>query len=98
MERPVKITVRSILSIKDILGSREIEMPVMEGCTLGRLLEIMIGKWGENLASKIFDAKGRVLRHTRLMINGQDIAFLNGLETELKEGDEVLVLPPVAGG
>ncbi|MBW2029891.1 MAG: MoaD family protein [Deltaproteobacteria bacterium] len=98
VEKQVKITVRSILSIKDVLGSREIEIRASGGCTLGQLLELMIEKWGEKLASKIFDAEGQVLRHTRLIINGQDIAFLNGMETELKEGDEVLILPPVAGG
>jgi molybdopterin converting factor small subunit len=32
------------------------------------------------------------------MVNGQDIAFLNRLETVLKEGDEILILPPVGGG
>jgi molybdopterin converting factor small subunit len=32
------------------------------------------------------------------MVNGRDIAFLHRLKTELQEGDEVLILPPVAGG
>lgn len=98
MEKKVKIKVRSILRVKDILGGREVEFPVSEGCTLGGLLGLMTEKWGEKLSSQIFDPEGQILRHTRLMINGQDIAFLNGLETELNEGDEVLILPPVAGG
>jgi len=32
------------------------------------------------------------------MVNGQTISFLDGMETLLKEGDEVLILPPVSGG
>jgi len=31
------------------------------------------------------------------MVNWQDIAFLDKMETELQEGDEILILPPVAG-
>jgi len=32
------------------------------------------------------------------MVNVRDIAFLDKMETELQEGDELLILPPVAGG
>ena len=32
------------------------------------------------------------------MVNGQTIQLLQGMETPLKEGDEVLILPPVSGG
>jgi molybdopterin converting factor small subunit len=32
------------------------------------------------------------------MVNGRDITFLNGLKTILKDGDEILIIPPVAGG
>lgn len=98
MEKQIKIRVRSILSIRDILGKGEVEVSLSEGGTLRDLLDLMIEKCGAKLASQILDAEGRVLRHTRVMINGQDIAFLNGLDTRLRERDEVLILPPVAGG
>jgi molybdopterin converting factor small subunit len=32
------------------------------------------------------------------MVNGRDIGFLKGMETVLQNGDEILILPPVAGG
>jgi len=32
------------------------------------------------------------------MVNGQTINFLQGMATELKEGDEILILPLVSGG
>jgi molybdopterin converting factor small subunit len=59
----------------------------------------MIKKWGQELAARICEPDGiRPLPYIRLMVNGRDIAFLNRLETELQEGDEVLILPPVSGG
>ncbi|MHB1343322.1 MAG: MoaD/ThiS family protein [Thermoleophilia bacterium] len=32
------------------------------------------------------------------MVNGQDIGFLEGLETVVRDGDDILVLPPAGGG
>lgn len=34
----------------------------------------------------------------RILVNGRDIDFLNGPETELKDGDTVVLFPPIAGG
>ena len=54
---------------------------------------------GDRLAGRLFDpASGAVLPYVRIMVNGQTIEFLEGMETVLKEGDEVLILPPVSGG
>lgn len=33
-----------------------------------------------------------------ILVNGRNIALLDGLETALREGDEVVILPPTAGG
>ena len=57
------------------------------------------GVCGDEPASCLFEPKSMtLLSYIRLMINGQDIAFLKGLETALHEGDEILILPPVSGG
>ena len=56
-------------------------------------------KWGDKLSTHLFDPdSGAVLPHVRIMVNGQTIHFLEGMETPLKEGDEVLILPLVSGG
>jgi molybdopterin converting factor small subunit len=41
---------------------------------------------------------GRELRKDlRLLVNGRDIAFLNGLDMKLQEGDTLSFIPPLAG-
>ena len=93
------VKVRTILALKTILGSGEIEVSFREGSTLGQLITTLVNRWGDELASYLYEPNSRSLRpYIRLMVNGRDIAFLEKLETVLRNGDEVLILPPVSGG
>ena len=46
----------------------------------------------------IFDEAGAIRRFVNIYVNNEDVRFLDGHETALKEGDKVAVLPAVAGG
>jgi len=46
----------------------------------------------------LFDEQERVPPHIKIYVNGQEIAALNGLETALKDGDTVAIIPAIAGG
>ena len=95
----IKVKVHTILGLKKIIGQREIEVSIPEESSLEALLSRMVKTWGEELSSYLFEPGGTRLRsHIRLMVNGQDIGFLKGMETLLGDGDEVLILPPVSGG
>ena len=41
---------------------------------------------------------GQLRRFVNVYLNDEDVRFLGGLTTELKDGDSVTVLPAVAGG
>ena len=95
----ITVRVRTILHLKRIIGSGEVALSVPEGSTLEELLVTMVKRWGKRLSSHLFESNSTTpLPYIRLMVNGHDIAFLNRLETELQEEDEVLMVPPVAGG
>lgn len=95
----IKVKIHTILNLKKIIGNNEVEMPIPSRSTLVDLLEIMVNRWGDELASQLFgEDSSKLLPYIRLMVNGRDITFLDGMETELQNGDEVLILPPVAGG
>lgn len=47
---------------------------------------------------KICDERGKVRKYLNLYVNDEDIRFLKGEETELKDGDEVSIIPAIAGG
>jgi MoaD family protein len=95
----ITVRVRTILHLKRIIGSGEVALSVPEGSTLEELLATMVKRWGTKLSSRLFESNGTIpLPSIRLMVNGRDIAFLNRMKTELQDRDEVLILPPVAGG
>ncbi|MDY7013697.1 MAG: MoaD/ThiS family protein [Cyanobacteriota bacterium] len=50
------------------------------------------------IKARICDESGKPRRFLNLYVNSEDIRFLQGTETELKEGDEVSIVPAVAGG
>jgi sulfur-carrier protein len=95
----MKIKVHSILSLKEVLGGKDVEMIIPEGTTLNGLLAGMVEIWGDSLSPHIFKpGSDEILPYVRLMVNGKAIQSLNGIETVLNDGDEVLLLPLAAGG
>lgn len=50
------------------------------------------------IKSRLCDEQGQPRRFLNLYVNSEDIRFLDGTETPLKEGDEVSIVPAVAGG
>ena len=50
------------------------------------------------LKERLCDEGGEIRRFVNVYINGEDVRFLQGLATPLKDGDEVSIVPAVAGG
>ena len=50
------------------------------------------------IKERIVDANGQLHRFVNIYVNGEDIRFLEGLATSVKDGDELSIVPAVAGG
>jgi molybdopterin synthase sulfur carrier subunit len=50
------------------------------------------------IKDRICDEGGEVRRFVNIFVNGEDIRFLSHLETPLKSGDELSIVPAIAGG
>jgi molybdopterin synthase sulfur carrier subunit len=50
------------------------------------------------IRGRLRDESGALRRFVNLYVNGEDVRFQNGLETSLKSGDELSIVPAVAGG
>lgn len=69
---------------------------LVDGETVGEVLDALYERYGE-LRSRIAE-DGGLRRFVNVYVGGEDIRFLDGLETEVSDGDEVTILPAVAGG
>ena len=47
---------------------------------------------------RLVDEKGEVRRFVNIYVGGEDIRFLQNQQTPLKAGDEVSIVPAIAGG
>jgi molybdopterin synthase sulfur carrier subunit len=50
------------------------------------------------IQERLVDEKGEVRRFVNMYVNEEDIRFLNNRETPLKDGDEISIIPAIAGG
>jgi molybdopterin synthase sulfur carrier subunit len=50
------------------------------------------------IAERLIDDKGEVRRFVNVYVNEEDIRFLQNRATPLKDGDEISIIPAIAGG
>ncbi|HKZ13945.1 MAG TPA: ubiquitin-like small modifier protein 1 [Solirubrobacterales bacterium] len=74
-------------------GEAEVEV---EGSNVGEALDAVFAAYGD-LRERITQ-DGTLRRFVNVYVSGEDIRFQQGLETAINEGDEVTILPAVAGG
>jgi molybdopterin synthase sulfur carrier subunit len=92
----MKIYVRIFGSLAPVLG-RKHTILLNEEATLKTLTNKLSQKTGQTRHNYFGDFRinGGDLA---IMVNGRNIALLKGLDTKLKDGDEIVILPPTAGG
>ena len=68
----------------------------VSGATVGEVLDSLFDQFGD-LRERICE-DGDLRRFVNVYVGGEDIRFLSGLDTEVSDGDDVTILPAVAGG
>lgn len=68
-----------------------------EGATL-REVVTNLGQQNEEFKSRLLDESGELRRFVNVYVNEEDVRFLQKLDTPLKDGDEVSIVPAIAGG
>ena len=88
------ITVRIPTPLRTLTGGAD--TVETEGKTVRDLIDNLESAHA-GLKDRLMDEKG-VRRFVNLYVGDEDIRFLDGLETELKDGEEVSIVPAIAGG
>jgi sulfur-carrier protein len=90
------ITVRIPTPLRKLTNEQDI-VTASESGTLAELIEILEGQF-PGLKERLCDDTGDLRRFVNVYVNGEDVRFLSGLQTQIAAGAEVSIVPAVAGG
>jgi molybdopterin synthase sulfur carrier subunit len=90
-------TIRLLASLRDKVGAKTLEVPV-EGAQTVREIIGAIAEISPALAAEIVNEGGELTGRVQILVNGRHIQWLQGLDTPVSEADELVLVPPLAGG
>ena len=92
------ITVKFMGGFRHFSGAGELALNCKGCVSMGRLVSELVKKMPEMKRSLIDQQLEDPRPNALILVNGREIGVLNGLETKLKDGDEVVLVPVVHGG
>lgn len=90
---PVKVRIPTPLR-KLTNGSDEV---LAKGTNVSEIIEDLERNY-PGLKERICEADGKLRRFVNIYLNDEDIRFKKNLDTELRENDEISIIPAIAGG
>ncbi len=91
----MEVHVRIPSPLKKLAGEQDLVRA--EGKTVGEVLRWLTDTY-PGLKERLRDEQGEVRRFISIYVNNEDIRFIQNLETSLKEGDHISIIPAIAGG
>ncbi len=69
----------------------------MDGSTVGEVIQSLVSAH-PGMTEQVLNADGSLHKFVNIYVNDDDVRYLSALDTPVKDGDEVSILPAVAGG
>ena len=92
---PMAVTVRIPTTMRPISGGASTVS--VDGATLRDVLA-NLNAAHNGFAERLFDANGDLHKFVNIFVSDDDVRYLQGLDTPVKDGDTVSIIPAVAGG
>lgn len=92
----IKVKIKFLRPFSEITGKSKLEIDI-DGQTLTELLKLLVNRYPK-LEKEFFTNKDDLTEYICIFVNDKPISALNGLDTELKNGDNLLFFIPVSGG
>jgi molybdopterin synthase sulfur carrier subunit len=75
-------------------GEKQVEL---SGSTVGEVVSALVARY-PSLGGQLLTPDGDLNRFVNVYLDGQDVRYLEALETPVSAGDTIIVLPAMAGG
>ncbi len=95
------VSVRFFTLLREITNKKEetLKFPEDEKVTVEVVLKTLSQRYGKPFVEYVYDrTTGETRGFLQFLVNGKSAATMKGLQTELKDGDLLAILPPVGGG
>jgi MoaD family protein len=90
----LKVKTLYFARLRELTGREAEELDVTEGSRCIDVVRAIAERYGEGLRRYLFDESGALRRSFAIALNGERAAP----ETEVRDGDTVVVIPPISGG
>jgi len=94
----LEVELRYYAMVRDAAGKRSETLALSNGATVMDLINHLIDLYGDRFRGYVYDGEGRLIDYLMFSVNEVDIRSLDGFDTVLRDGDRVLVMPPIGGG
>ena len=94
----LEVEVKYYAMLREASGRKREVFRLPEKSSVGDLLGVIVDRYGEPFHRYVFDSEKRVRDFLSFMLNGVSVNSLEGLDTQLGEGDVLAILPPIGGG
>jgi molybdopterin synthase sulfur carrier subunit len=91
----LSVTVRIPTPLRKLTGGQDTVSA--DGGNLAQCIDALEAAY-PGFKERLCDEAGEIRRFVNIYVNGEDVRFLQGVATALKDGDEVSIVPAVAGG
>jgi molybdopterin synthase sulfur carrier subunit len=92
------ITVKFLGALRHISGAGKLALNIKSALSIKELMNKIVREMPALKPSLIHQQLEDLRSNTLILVNGREISVLNGLETNLKDGDEIVFVPVVHGG
>ncbi|MFW9819892.1 MAG: MoaD/ThiS family protein [Candidatus Thorarchaeota archaeon] len=90
------VTLKLMTIFSTDVGLSQIEYSDVE--ILADVIDLFMNEHGNKIRKNFLTPKGKLETHVVILVNGRNHLFLEELNTKLKDGDQIVISPPLVGG